>query len=517
MKRILFFLAIAVAISVSAVRAQDTIVHCPIPCGNESFPYIFCTVTGYQIAQCSTNPNDMSGLVAAKSKMPGCVTVIPPDTGVDFQPSGDAPPFTETPPDRQTIFDDYESSSYGPPPWMELYDPDSDYWSDDSLAYAVGWAQWNLDSGTFLAGDTQEHTYFDNLDFNQQSAYLNYTEHDYQKLWEVYNAEESTYETDSTNYANGLDQPYDQVWNSGSASSDAHSDLNAWLAICHLTGDSTCCILVKPDTNVNHFPGNYQMSASGKLGYPVAFTYGTPGCPDGGACPNSSYRYITYNATNNFFYQNNADAFQPVPSYQLHPSPLMGWYTGPGPDANAANQGYYDFSFQEVIEHEIGHWLGLLHPDSIIRGDTCANNYNYCKDSIPGYWMLMGSKQAQSNIPPRGLGADDSCMFAKLYCPTVSDTTLGVSTPQTPDWFNPEVYPNPSTGGMTLTFGVEERSFTQIDIYDILGNALKEVFIGYTETNQSISLGTETLPSGNYVCRVRVGDQVSYINLAITK
>jgi hypothetical protein len=44
------------------------------------------------------------------------------------------------------------------------------------------------------------------------------------------------------------------------------------------------------------------------------------------------------------------------------------------------------------------------------------------------------------------------------------------------------------------------------------------VFDGYLNVGpQSISLGTETLPSGNYVCRVRVGDRVSYINLAITK
>jgi hypothetical protein len=58
----------------------------------------------------------------------------------------------------------------------------------------------------------------------------------------------------------------------------------------------------------------------------------------------------------------------------------------------------------------------------------------------------------------------------------------------------------------------------QVAIYDVLGNQVRMVSSGYEEEGQqTISLGTETLPSGNYVCRVRVGDRVSYINLAITK
>ncbi len=69
-----------------------------------------------------------------------------------------------------------------------------------------------------------------------------------------------------------------------------------------------------------------------------------------------------------------------------------------------------------------------------------------------------------------------------------------------------------------LQYVVIGHAFVQVAIYDFLGKEVKNVLSDYSnEGPQSISLGTESLPSGNYVCRVRVGDRVSYFNLAITK
>ncbi len=514
--------SVVMAQQVSSVVVPPT-THCPIPCGNQSFPYLFCFVTGSKTALCSTNPNDpITGYVPAKSKMPGCVNIVPIDASLWWQPASAVPDFTETPPDKETMWEEYESailacSSCWPPP----YDLGSDEWEGDEKAYDYALEQWDLDSSSFF-NQTGE-AIVDTIGLDDDFAWdfiVDYRIQAHSVLWNNWDTTYGDYQRDSTRHFKGNDVSYAQVFSSGDANVDGQNDLNSWLGICSLTGDATCCIAVEGDTNVTHWPGNYEMSGNGiKLRYPVGLTYGTPGCPDGSSCPNPSSRYITYNATNNFFYENNSDIILISPEYILHPAvPLHGWYTGAGPNADAANQGYYDFSFKEVIEHEMGHWLGLLHPDSILRGDTCKNNYNYCKSSIPGYWMLMGAGQAQPNIPPRGLGTDDSCMFAKLYCPTLSDTTLAVSTPQVPDWFNPEVFPNPSNGEMTLTFTTLAQSLTQISIYDVLGNQVRLVSSGYEESGpQSISLGTETLPSGSYVCRVRVGDRVSYINLAITK
>ena len=83
---------------------------------------------------------------------------------------------------------------------------------------------------------------------------------------------------------------------------------------------------------------------------------------------------------------------------------------------------------------------------------------------------------------------------------------------------NPQLYPNPSTGACTLVYQVDGESFIQVAIYDVAGNQVRVVSSEYEgEGQHTISLGTESLPSGNYVCQVRVGDRVCYINLVITK
>ena len=141
-----------------------------------------------------------------------------------------------------------------------------------------------------------------------------------------------------------------------------------------------------------------------------------------------------------------------------------------------------------------------------------------------------------NNIPNPGYNApvpltsEDECQFQKLYCNTCADSSgdtlkgpapcaydAGVSAPER-DEFEANIHPNPSTGAMELDYTLTNFALVQVSIYNVLGVQVLQVFSGYEPVGtQSISLGTESLPSGNYVCRVRVGDQVNYINLSITK
>ena len=86
------------------------------------------------------------------------------------------------------------------------------------------------------------------------------------------------------------------------------------------------------------------------------------------------------------------------------------------------------------------------------------------------------------------------------------------------DEFKAEIYPNPTTGECQLQYEVSGQEFVQVAVYNQLGTLMRMVSSDYEETGErTISLGTESLPSGNYVCRVRVGENVSYINLVIKK
>jgi Secretion system C-terminal sorting domain len=514
MKRIILLLTVFLCASASETIAQG--IPCPMKCWQESFPYWFCPVTGgTPVVLCSINPDTMPGYLPSKIHMPGCVTLIQLDSSYWYQPDGPVPVFTDTPPNRWSIFLAYESSSYGPPPWKEPFPDDpGDFWDDDTLAYAVGWAQWDLDSATFLAGDTQEHTYFDNTDYDQESAYLNYTEHDYQELWEIYDEEDTLYVNDSTAYANGTDVNYTQVWNPSQSTTDADDGRLAWLACCGITGDPGCCILIQPNNDIGFWHGTYGSPDDTDVNFALGFTSVPVECEVGLTCPDPSTRYILYNTTNSFFYENNDNRIIPNPGYILHPTaPLSAFYCGTSVPARYA--GYDVYSFRDVVEHEEGHWLGLNHPEKISSDSTsCINNQTQCSSHL-SHPMLMSEFGAEADSLPEGLQPDDICEFQKLYCPgTGYDGVQEVET-EPP---SPEIFPNPTTGACQLQYVVLDRSFVQVAIYDMLGKEVKAVMSDYSDAGtQSISLGTETLPSGNYVCRVRVGDRVNYINLAITK
>src|SRR5581483_2317822 len=302
-------------------------------------------------------------------------------------------------------------------------------------------------------------------------------------------------------------------WDHAEAQDDAQKGLNAWLAICNLQGDPNCCIVIKPDDYSSNWQGQYDPT-QGATSFPLAKEFGNPLCPDDNQCPDTNYRYIIFNATNKFLYQNNQNRRNPNPAYILHEVPTEDFFTG----LDAPSDVYpsdNDFSFRDVAAHEIGHWLGMQHPDTSVNGAKCVNNYNNCKDSIPGYRMLMGDYLPHATSA-QGLSYDDKCMFSKLYCP--SSLPSGVKESDQPEPPPPEVYPNPTSGGMTLTFTVSERNIVRVSIYDMLGNPIREIVNDIFEpSSQSISLGTESLPTGNYVCRVRVGDRVSYLNVEVRK
>ncbi|MGI0135088.1 MAG: T9SS type A sorting domain-containing protein [Candidatus Micrarchaeaceae archaeon] len=226
----------------------------------------------------------------------------------------------------------------------------------------------------------------------------------------------------------------------------------------------------------------------------------------------------------------------PDSSYILHSVPKMSYYTSQTavPDVYS---GFSSMSFYTLMQHEIGHILGLTHPDQVDgSGDTCSNCYtqnpSWSTDTAgrdvfhPAGYVTIMQPIINNGLPPMQLSDEDRCQFQKLYCPPACGPsnggcalTAGVSEQNFPqDLIHPEVFPNPTNNGMTLNFRVPQRGFVQVLIFDVLGNRVRLVTSRYMDvSSQAISLGTEFLPSGHYVCRVQVGDVVQDINVVIER
>jgi Secretion system C-terminal sorting domain len=510
-------LLIAIALSTSSIVMAQ--LPCPMKCWQENFPYWFCPITGgTPVVLCSNNPDTVTGYVSSKIHMPGCVNLTTLDTSYWYQPDSAVPNFTETPPDKESMWENYISeilvcTSCYPPPYTYSYDEAPEFWGYDTTAYEAAIAQWELDSTCFFNQQAQSIIDLTGLDSIALYFFRSYHYEAYAQIFNDWKAWYGTYQSDSIRHFTGNDVSYTQVWNPGQANTDADNGRLAWLACCGITGDPGCCIFIEPNDSIIRWPGTYGPPGPG-VSFGVGFTFVPFECEGGHTCPPSNARYIIYNTSNKFLYQNIDNRIITNPGYILRPAaPLNTFYTGSTP--NHGYLGYYTLSFSQTVEHEEGHWLGLNHPQRLSSDNaSCINNQTQCADSL-AFPMLMGSAIIPNNAPI-DMQPDDKCMFEKLYCPgTRDDDVEEVETPEPP---SPEIFPNPTTGACQLQYEVVERSLVQVAIYDILGKEVRDVMNDYSsDGQQSISLGTETLPSGSYVCRVRVGDRVSYINLSITK
>ena len=470
--KIFSLLLIAISLSISSFAwAQG----CPIPCWRESFPYWFCPVTGgIPVVLCSTNPDSMPGFLPSKTHMPGNVFALPIDTSLWYQPDSAIPVFTETPPDKEAMWDHYmtviiDNISDWTPPWMFPYDSvTSVLWDDDESCYDASLDQWELDSTNFFKQLPQSNIDISGLDSNARSFFSAYYDQDHYWLFYLWGMAYSAYQRDSIRHFTGNDVSYTQVFSSGGATSDAFGDLNAWLAVCSLTGDPSCHIYINPDNNTQNWKGNYVSTPGNPANFALGLTFGDGSYCQESSCADPTIRYIIYNATNSFFYKNNNNFVILNQGYILHPSaPLRGWFTGnTEPSGPYGVYAHSDFSFQQVIEHEEGHYLDLNHPSQVTSDSaSCINNQTQCSES-----MVMAAGLIQPGIDPIGLQPDDKCLFQKLYCPGTGDDGVQEVEAEPP---SPEIFPNPTTGACQLQYVVTDRSLVQLALYDQVGKQVR--------------------------------------------
>lgn len=209
--------------------------------------------------------------------------------------------------------------------------------------------------------------------------------------------------------ANGVDVTvYDPV----KIQEDIDAAVAAWNCICGYTQSnqqvSTCCTEIKwtrnPADLVSSTPG---LSILGRQKY---------GFYTSGACEIGCEEGRLLIGSNNKMLLNNIEEFRHVAS--AGPQVEQALYTGTtkpkGPGNTDLIRESNIWSLRQIITHELGHWLGLEHPDNGDQDDP-----QYICDGGDAFPAMMNSN-GKANDDPLNLTDQDKCQFMKLYCPALT-------------------------------------------------------------------------------------------------
>jgi hypothetical protein len=266
-------------------------------------------------------------------------------------------------------------------------------------------------------------------------------------------------------------------------------------------------IPITTSTDPNDFGTNDPQKLMGKVAFTevIGGCYKDPGAEDDIMAFNgSSYTHIYINATS-IYNSAGTDVF-PCNSLTL----------GAACKTNPTD-------LCDAITHEVGHLFGLEHT----YGNQADGAPNDCGSYSPGdvmYYTLDPKRLGKSNncngqLPT--LTDNDKCMFRKLYCPDnyeplnsgqgkshildmlcdLASVDRGNLSPT----FDPllSVYPNPSTGALTIQFSSKSEGTVMVGIFDILGREVKSTIYSEQPGRDTHMIDLSSLPSGHYIVRVQ--------------
>ena len=81
---------------------------------------------------------------------------------------------------------------------------------------------------------------------------------------------------------------------------------------------------------------------------------------------------------------------------------------------------------------------------------------------------------------------------------------------------NLSAFPNPFTGTTTIAYSVETTSMTRLDVYDVTGKLVKNLFNDIQVPGRhEIAFSAEGMPAGMYYCRARSDNSVSVVKMLL--
>ncbi len=290
------------------------------------------------------------------------------------------------------------------------------------------------------------------------------------------------------------------VFHSSYMSNDANTALNAWKGICSPDPTTECCwtIILSSDKNI------FTLNGRDPDNNP-AFTTGLK-C--GESCSN---KQTVLNFTPGFMQQVT------VPDVDDNTNPcnfqvFTTSFYNPELETNIDYSNLINNHFLNVVDiliHELGHLLG--YPD---EGVLESSGLPCTLDGV------MHSKDWSDYTSPSSVGLPSSdavqCWFKLTYCDP--GCTAAVDNIIMPNGLDGIIFPDPSVSVSTLKYDIVKPAHIQIAIYDVLGKQMQLVYSGYvSEGSHTISLATELLSTGTYICRLSSGSDVKSLRFTITK
>lgn len=123
--------------------------------------------------------------------------------------------------------------------------------------------------------------------------------------------------------------------------------------------------------------------------------------------------------------------------------------------------------------------------------------------SLGGYWKLNGNAEDYS-----GRGSHGRYMSSPIWaCGNISGTTTAVSGAGIPDnYYLSRNYPNPFNPNTRIEFGLPEKSYVSMDIYDIRGSRVAVIINEEKPAGRyTVDWHPQNTASGIYFCRISAG------------
>lgn len=500
MRYLIVVITLAVLMDSTQVFSQSA------PCSpDDQFPYPFCPGP---VVHCSKHPLcDPDNPFPARTHLPDCVILDDVLSGDEtMQPTVDAPGL-EPPNDCgdepvNSCGDAPQNPCGDPPVWTCGKEPttsDPNYVADHATWQACSDAYWAAVTVYQNCWDPYEAAVEAWLNCNKafQTSFNNWS--DCEQAWGVKDG--AWWDAQDHAASTAI-----EVFNQTDATIDANNALQQWLMTLggcpEVHPDPSCCIHVVFDRAIQEFEDPVKEAA-----YTEAITCGEVSCSPRKIHVNmsSAHKFGNYGQGSGNWVA-NPGYVDPISGNTRDYATLM-YYTGMVPPSGQ-NGDYHTMSLFQVLEHEIGHWLGLKHPNQY----ACSTQGG----------SRMNSSGTTRDVEPQLLSQMDKCMFQKLYCdPNCPDRSLGTKSPSLPLEIGDQamiVQPNPTSAVCQLRYIVNSPTLVSVSLCDVLGREIIQVFNGKQESGDHIiELPTEYLAAGTYTCRLVRGNVEKTVKLTVVR